>query len=531
MNRTVFLLAAAAWTVALAPPAAAAAVPTPFEGPAAPPPACPIDKLVHAGLQKAGVQPARLCSDAAFVRRAYLDIIGTLPTAAEARAFLESKDSDKRRALIDRLLQREEFADYWAMKWCDVLRVKAEFPINLWPNAAQAYHRWIRASIRDNVPYDQFVREMLTASGSNFRTPPVNFYRAAQSKEPEALAKTVALTFMGTRAEAWSEERLAGMAAFFSRIGFKSTGEWKEEIVFFDPGYGAGEETKAAAPPSPVFPDGRQARVPAGTDPRVAFADWLVDAKNPWFARTIVNRVWAWLLGRGIIHEPDDIRPDNPPANPELLAWLEKDFVASGYDLKHLYRTILTSSTYQLACVPQTDDPQGEALFAFYPVRRLEAEVLIDALCQITGTTEEYSSLIPEPYTYVPKTERAIALQDGSITSSFLEMFGRPPRDTGLATERNNRPTAAQRLHLLNSSHVRKKIERGPKLREIVRARWNPARVVETLYLTILSRPPTPQEAAAIRDYAGPGHKAQGRQALEDLTWALVNSAEFLYRH
>jgi len=536
MNRNLPLVAAIALAVVMA-VTATAAPPTLFESTAALAPANPIDEHVAAGLEKAGIQPARLCSDAAFLRRAYLDVIGTLPTAEEARAFLDRSDPDKRARLIDRLLERGEFADYWALKWCDVLRVKAEFPINLWPNAAQAYHRWIRASVRDNKPYDRFVREMLTASGSNFRTPPANFYRAMQSQEPEALAKAVALTFMGTRADAWPTGRLEGMAAFFARVGFKSTGEWKEEIVLFDPGYAAGEDKnagdgrKAAAPLKPVFPDGRAARIDAGTDPRVVFADWLIDAKNPWFARAIVNRVWAWLMGRGIVHEPDDIRPDNPPSNPALLAWLEKDFVASGYDMKHLVRTILTSTTYQLSCVPQTDDPRGEALFASYPVRRLEAEVLIDALCQITGTTEAYSSLIPEPYTYVPETRRAIALPDGSITSSFLEMFGRPPRDTGLATERNNRPTAAQRLHLLNSSHVRNKIERGPKLMEIVRARQEPAKIVETLYLTILSRRPTPREGRAIQAYAGPGRRAQGRQALEDLTWALVNSSEFLYRH
>ena len=527
MNRNRLVMAVVGWVAVGVTAAAGGAAPTPFEGPAAPASQNPIDKLVFARLNKAGIEPARLCSDTVFVRRVYLDVIGTLPTAQEAGDFLRSKAPDKRGLLIDTLLAREEFADYWAMKWCDLLRVKAEFPINLWPNAAQAYHRWIRASVRDNVPYDQFVRAMLTESGSNFRVPPVNFYRALQSKEPEALAKAVALTFMGTRAETWPKDRLAGMAAFFAHLGFKGTAEWKEEIVLFDPD----ADPKATGAPKPVFPDGRAARIPPGTDPREVFADWLIAPENPWFVRNIVNRAWSWLVGRGIIHEPDDIRPDNPPSNPDLLAWLEKDLVASGYDLKHLYRHILTSTTYQLACVPQTDDPRGEALFAFYSVRRLEAEVLIDALCQITGTTEEYTSMIPEPYTFVPETRRAIALPDGSITSSFLELFGRPPRDTGLASERNNHPTAAQRLHLLNSSHVRDKIENGPNLRAIVRARQDPAKIVETLYLTILSRPPTPQEAAAIRDYVGPGRKAKGREALDDLTWALINSAEFLYRH
>ncbi len=201
-----------------------------------------IDELVFARLERCNVQPAAVCSDGVFVRRAYLDIIGTLPSGYEAREFLLDRSPGKRRALIDRLLARDEFADYWAMRWSDVLRIKAEFPINLWPNAAQAYHRWVRTCLKDNVPYDQMVRQMLTASGSNFRVPPVNFYRAMQNREPAGIAQTVALTFMGTRADKWPKEQLAGMAAFFTKVGYKSTAEWKEEIVFFDPG-----KTNAAA--------------------------------------------------------------------------------------------------------------------------------------------------------------------------------------------------------------------------------------------------------------------------------------------
>ena len=195
-----------------------------------------IDELVFAKLEQCNVQPATVCSDGVFVRRAYLDVIGTLPSGYEAKEFILDRSPNKRRALIDRLLERDEFADYWAMKWSDLLRIKAEFPINLWPNAAQAYHRWIRTSLKENLPYDQFVRQMLTSSGSNFRVPPVNFYRAMQNREPPGIAQTVALTFMGTRADKWPKDRLAGMAAFFSKVGYKYTAEWKEEIVFFDPG-------------------------------------------------------------------------------------------------------------------------------------------------------------------------------------------------------------------------------------------------------------------------------------------------------
>jgi len=517
----VLLVAGGAMAETAAPVAAA----SPFEGPEVLAPESGIDKLVFGRLKELDIRPAHLCSDAAFVRRVYLDVLGTLPTAQEAKDFLLDPAPDKRCALIDRLLDREEFADYWAMKWSDLLRVKAEFPVNLWPNAAQAYHRWIRTCIKENKPYDRFVREMLTASGSNFRVPPVNFYRAVQSKEPQALAQAVALTFMGTRAENWPKEQLAGMAAFFSQVGYKATAEWKEEIVFFDPGKAAG-----AASPAARFPDGKAARLAPDQDPRELFADWLTKPGNPWFARNIVNRIWSWLLGRGIIQEPDDIRPDNPPSHPELLAYLERELIANRYDLKHIYRLILNSQTYQLSCIPTTQDPRGEALFAHYPLRRLEAEVLIDALCQITGTTEMYSSAIPEPFTFIPEGQRALALPDGSITSSFLEMFGRPPRDTGLESERTNRPTADQRLHFLNSSHVQRKLEQGPRMRSLLQSGKGSRAVVTQVYLTILSRFPTEEELKIVEAYQQSG-PAKGREGLLDLAWALINSAEFLYRH
>ncbi len=500
----------------------------PFESRADLTPQGEIDELVFARLEQLGIQPARLCSDGVFVRRAYLDVIGTLPTPNEARQFLSDEDPDKRRVLIDRLLGREEFADYWAMKWSDVLRVKAEFPINLWPNGVQTYYRWIRTCIDQNMPYDRFAREMLTASGSNFRVPQVNFYRAVQSNEPKAIAQAVALTFMGARAENWPQDRLSGMAAFFSQIGYKETAEWKEEIVFFD-SLGT-TDADASASAAAVFPDGTPAQLSPGKDPREVFADWLIAPENPWFARNAVNRVWYWLLGRGIVHEPDDIRPDNPASHPELLALLEKELVSAKYDLKHIYRLILNSKTYQLSSIPQTDHAQGEAHFAYYPLRRLDAEVLIDALCQITGTTEQYSSLIPEPFTFIPENQRSIALSDGSITSPFLEMFGRPPRDTGLQSERNNRPTAAGRLHLLNSSHIRRKIEQSQKLRGLIRSSGDRQEIARRLYLNILSRFPTKEEMEIVKTHFKT-NEADRRGAAVDLAWALINSPEFLYRH
>ncbi|MCX7818997.1 MAG: DUF1549 and DUF1553 domain-containing protein [Kiritimatiellae bacterium] len=487
-----------------------------------------IDELVWARLTELKILPARDCSDSVFVRRAYLDIIGTLPTEPEVSRFLRDPAPDRRAKLIDALLEREEFADYWAMKWCDLLRVKAEFPVNLWPNGVQAYHRWIRDSIRQNLPYDRFARALLTSSGSNFRDPPVNFYRAAQGGDPVAVAQSVALTFMGVRPDRLPPRTLAGLAAFFTKVEFKGTGEWKESILVFNP---ARTCTNPAVAPAPVFPDGSPARIAPGQDPRVVFADWLVRAENPWFARAIANRVWAWLLGRGIVHEPDDFRQDNPPSNPALLEYLSRRLAELNWDLKGLMREILNSQTYQFSPIPAAEHPQAAAQFAYYPMRRLEAEVLMDALCMITGTTEEYQSPIPEPFTWVPRNVRTIQLADGSITSPFLEMFGRPPRDTGLESERSNRITPDQRLHLLNSTHIRRKIEQGPKLAPIYAMVNNqPAEMVRRIYLTILSREPTPAERQRIEAYARSG-AARGRELAVDLVWALINSSEFLYRH
>lgn len=497
----------------------------PFEDSAEPAPLGPLDEVVFAHWKRGGITPSRLCSDGVFIRRASLDLIGTLPTAREARDFILDRNPAKRRELVDRLLLRDEYADYWAMRWGDVLRIKAEFPINLWPAAAQAYHRWVHAAMRDNMPLDRFARALLASSGSNFRVPPVNFYRAVQNRDPRTLAQAAALVFMGARADRWPKARLDGMAAFFAQVGYKKTLEWKEEIVFHDPARPAG----ALKGVKPTYPDGTVPAISPGTDPRAVFAAWLLAPGNPWFARAMVNRVWFWMFGRGIVHEADDIRPDNKPAVPELLSWLEKDFVAGKYDQKRLLRTIATSAVYQMSPIPRGDEKVAQAVFASYPVRRLEAEVLIDALNQITGSTESYSSQIPEPFTFVPESQRTIALGDGSITSAFLEMFGRPARDTGLLSERNNAPTAAQRLHMINSSHIQRKLQQSRNLRAMTRLGLAPREGIVSMYLTCLSRFPTDDELAAAVQYVrrvGPG-----RDPGMDVAWALVNSSEFLLRH
>jgi hypothetical protein len=487
-----------------------------------------LDELVLNRLKKLNITPAPPCSDSVFVRRVFLDVIGTLPTAAEARSFLEDKNPEKRNALIESLLQRPEYADYWAMKWADLLRIKSEFPINLWPMAVQAYHGWIRSRLSENMPYDLFVREMITASGSNFLTPQVNFYRAVQRKEPELLAQVVALNFMGVRPETWKKERerWAGMLPFFAKLRYKRTLQWKEEIVLFDPRQ---KPPEGISTTQAVFPDGTTVPLSPDQDPRKILADWLITPKNPWFTRNITNRVWSWLLGRGIIHEPDDIRPDNPPSNPELLAYLEEQLVAARYDIKELFRLILRSRTYQLSSVAGPTTPEAEANFASYPLRRLEAEVLIDAICQITGTVERYYSPIPEPFTFIPDHVRSISIPDASISSAFLELFGRPPRDTGLESERNNRWTPSQQLHLINSTHIQNKLDKGPKLQALFNMKGTSKEVQDEFYLTILSRYPSEEESELFRTSTLITDSELRPKPY--LAWVLINTPEFLFRH
>lgn len=604
MNK--FLLTAMVWMAVLRGWAGDAALSetNAFEQSIPPTPESQVDKLVFARLQKLNVEPY-LCSDGVFIRRIHLDVLGTLPTAMEARQFILDSSPDKRRLLIERLLARPEYADYWAMKWSDVLRIKAEFPVNLWPNAAQAYHRFVKASLSENKSYDKFVREMLTSSGSNFRVGAVNFYRAVQNRTPEGIAGAVALTFMGSRIETWPTNKAHGLTAFFSQIGYKPTSEWKEEHVFWDPlgasrlegnsAPGRASVASIANPTNPVspvtslgqratrvetiFPDGTKVILSPDKDPREVFADWLIRAENPWFAKAVVNRVWNWLLGRGIVHEPDDIREDNPPSNPELLAYLEKKFIESNYDLKALYSVILNSHAYQFSSLARTNSPEAQAQFAAYALRRLDAEVLSDAINKITGSSDLYTSPIPEPFTYIPKGMPAVSIADGSITSPFLALFGRSARATGLENERNNKPTSAQALYLLNSSDIQSKLEQGTNLNALIySSRRPPADIASDLYLTILSRFPTPDELEAAEEYRaplpprgqprrnqavassgtntapaltnapsrkgrplgslGPVGRAASRAATQkqredwiDIAWSLINSEEFLYRH
>lgn len=497
-----------------------------------------IDELCLARQRKAGVAPAELCSDSVFIRRVYLDTIGLLPTPDEVRAFLEDDAPRKRSNLIDELLERPEFVDYWALKWGDLLRIKAEYPVRIWPKGVQTYYRWVRDSIARNMPYDQFVRELLVSSGSAFRDGAANYYRAVPIKDPQTFGDTTALLFMGMRVgcarchdhptERWTLEDELGLAAFFAQVRFKGTSEWKEEIVHIDPD-GMLRHPKTKQIVKPKLPGGEPIELKLGDDPRAVFADWLTAPQNPWFAKNAVNRIWHWLFGRGIVHEPDDMRPSNPPSNPELLELLARELVEHDYDTRHIYRLILNSETYQRSAETRDGAAADPDLFAHYPVKRLGAEQLMDALSQVTETWETLSSNIPEPFTKLPTGYRATQLADGSISLPFLELFGRPPRDTPYESQRTCETSMRQALHLLNAADIERKVSTDNRIARLIREGKSDAEIIDGIYLAALARLPFDDERQKLLAHA---RRSKARvQNLQDILWAVLNSKEFLFNH
>jgi hypothetical protein len=403
----------------------------------------------------------------------------------------------------------------------------------------QAYHRWVRHSIATNKPYDQFARELLTSSGSNFRVPPVNYYRAFLSREPQNLAEVTALIFMGARVgcarchahpqERWGLDDNAGLAAFFGQLRYKRSNEWKEEIVYVNPRQTM-RDPRTNAPVKPRFLGGETVELEPGEDARVRFAQWLTSPDNPWFAKNIVNRIWFWLLGRGIVHQPDDLRSTNPPSNPELLDYLEQELISHDYDLKHVYRLILNSCAYQRSSSTNEWNRQDAAHFSHYYVKRLGAETLLDAIGQITEQWDTYRSRIPEPFVVMPSGFRATHLPDGSIGIPFLELFGRPPRDTAYESDRDFEVSMRQTLHLLNSSDVQNKINRSRRLRRLLEQHQDDTELLEEIYLSMLARFPSDEEKQKLSQFMSENKGARA-QALQDVVWALMNTKEFLFNH
>jgi hypothetical protein len=481
-----------------------------------------VDKCVNNKLHELHIEPSNLCSDEVFVRRLYLNLTGRIPTAETARHFITLVDNQKRGKLIDQLLESDEYVDFQVLKWGDLLRCKSEFPSDLWPNGVQAYSRFMRESIRANLPYDQFARKLLISSGSNFKNPEVNFYCAFQERTPQNIAEAVALIFLGTRPKQLHESK-QDYSIFFSQLKYKKNDEWKEEIVYAD---------KDKLPASAKFTFGNDSPVTLSpnSDLRNVFADWLTSKQNPLFAKVIVNRIWFWLLGKGIVDEPDDFREGNAPLNPALLSYLEKELISSNYNLRHIFRIILNSQAFQRSALPNKSNSNDATLFSHYQIRRLGAEQLIDAICDITGVPETYMSRVPEPFTFLPSDFRAVQLEDGTISTAFLEMFGRPSRDVSYESDRINNLTDKQVLILLNSTQISDKIARSKSLKELATSKKTDAELIENIYLQTLSRFPVSEEKKKL-ELLFKDKKMTREQNVNDLVWALINTKEFIFNH
>jgi hypothetical protein len=490
-----------------------------------------IDGLVWAKLKQLGLTASEGAADATFHRRAYLDVIGRLPTPDETRTFLADTAADKRAKLIDRLLDRPEYADFWANKWADLLRPN---PYHVGIKATFNLDAWIRDQFRRNRPYDQFVRELLTAKGSTFKNGAVVFYR--NRREPDELTTMVSQLFLGVRlecakchqhpSERWSQKDFYSFAAFFGRIGRKGTGisapiSGSEETMFVkESGAVKHPLTGEVLPPTP--PLGKPLDIPPGDDPREKLADWMTAADNPFFAKVIVNRVWADLMGRGLVDPVDDLRDTNPPTNPELLDALAIDFRKNGYDVKKLIRTIVTSAAYGLSSTP-TDRNVGDTRNYSRRYRtRLRAEALLDAASDVTG--------VPEKFDAMPPGSRAMEAWTVRFDSKFLDSFGRPDPNQDPPCERTSDTTVVQALHLMNAPGLAGKITaEGGRAGTLAAGKKTAAEIVEELYLLAYCRKPTAEETAAcVARFDKPG--AKRKDVTEDLLWALLNTPEFVFR-
>ncbi len=473
-----------------------------------------IDNYVNLVLKEKKIKPSEICDDATFLRRTYLVLTGKIPTKVATENFLRDKSSDKRKRLINELLDSPSFIENQVLKWGDLLRIKSEFPGNLWPNGVQAYQRWITEQVTQNVPYDQFVRNLLLSSGSNFRQPAVNFYRAFQKRKPEAISENVALLFLGNR------KNISGSEIFFSQIKYKNSQEWKEEIVYIDIDVEPNAENVQ-------MPDGKELDPTQNKDYRKVYVDWLTSSGNTRFAQTIANRVWYWVMKRGIVHEPDDFREDNLPSNPALLDYLSKELVSHKFDLKYLYKIILTSETFQRSSHTNESNKEDVNYFSHYLVDRITAEQLVDAIGDITGIRDAYMSKTPEPYSYYPCDIEAMQLADGSVTSSQLELFGRPSRDVSFENDRNNEVNAKQILFLLNSSSLMEKIEKSKNISQLVTSCKDLDEVTNKVYLMVLNRYPSEKEKEKVKRVSLEDKNL--RESANRLIWALINTKDFLF--
>ena len=497
-----------------------------------------VDRFAAAKYRELGLQPAPLCDDATFVRRAFVDVIGTLPTAAETRAFIDSTDPAKRAKLIDRLLgltgdpaldiYNNSYAAYWSLKWADLLRSSSK---SLGDQGMWSMHNWLQGAFRDNMRLDKFVRELVTAKGSVNDNGPANFFQVFGNAE--ARSEAVAQVFLGVRVqcakchhhpyETISQEDYYRLSAYFVRIGTKASFESgprheSGEIVVLGKGEVTHPRTGQVLPPTPLHAPPS----PPNPDRRKPLADWLTAPENTLFSRNVVNRYWGYLLGKGLVEPIDDMRATNPASNPELLDGLAKEFTQYGYDVKRLMRTILTSRLYQLDSNPPGNGPDESRFYTYYSVKRIPAEPLLDAIDVVTGVQTKFPKL--------PLGTRAIDLPDGETVNDLLITFGKPKRESVCECERTGDPNLAQALHTLNSELLITKIASPQgRVAKLLDAKTKHDDIVADFYMAALSRLPSDAEKAACARLLS--EATDPRLFYEDLLWSLLNSKQFLFVH
>jgi hypothetical protein len=484
--------------------------------------------------------PSEICDDGTFIRRLTLDITGRLPTAEEMKDFMASKDANKRAQLTDRLLDSPEYAEYFANKWSALLRNQRTQPT--YARGSYLFWSWIRDSFADNKPFDQFAREVVAASGSLDQHPPVAWYR--QVKEAKAQMEDVAQLFLGTRMqcaqchhhpfEKWSQQDYYGFAAFFANVSRKTATAKDEEIIFNKRGAAQMTNIRTKQPVMPTSLGSEAAKLRPEQDPRLELANWMSKKDNPFFAHTLVNRYWKHFFNRGLVEPEDDMRETNPPVNPELLSAMAAEFVKSGYDLKALARSIVTSTTYQLSAVPNAHNAKDRQNFSRYYPKRLNAEVLYDSVNRLLDVESAFAGQAPGT--------RAVALPDNSYNQSnyFLTVFGRPDSSSACECERTQEASLAQSLHLLNAADIQNQLTRanGRADRMAKDARPEDDKITDVYHIA-LSRDPNPTEMKLAQDHLAKktaGKKDQEalaakKEAFEDILWALLNTKEFLFNH
>jgi hypothetical protein len=521
-----------------------------------------VDRHVHAKLKMLNILPSELCTDQEFLRRVYLDLCGILPQPEEVSTFLADSSADKRPRLIDQLLERPEFADFWTHKWLDLLRSNR---LTIQIKGSHAYRQWLRNHIAHNTPWSQVVRDLLTANGSTFANPSANYFRGTYNnrapvvvREPTALAETTAQLFFGIRLqcaqchnhpyERWTQDDYYHMAAWFAQVKAKADPvqpgiapppyQWQlreDAIVIFSARTGEVTQPRTGQVMAPKVPGMPAPVIPPGKDRREVLADLITSKENPFFARATVNRLWFHMFGKGIVDAPDDFRDSNPPANDPLLDALAKDFADHNYDMKHVLRTMANSRTYQLSAHANEANQDDDRYFSHALVKRkrLSAEVLLDAICAATQ--------VPEKFTGFPEGTRAVQLPDGQVIDTggryaswdrhpFLKAFGQPAREASCECEREGDLNLARALELKNGTFVRQKVQTPDnRIGKLLARKVPDAAILKELFLATLSRLPQPDEARAALDVVA--KTADKRAAWEAVQWALLNTNEFLFRH